>query len=171
MITPLWIAAPILLLTVVATREDLRTRKIPNAVTGPALLLGVGAHLLLGGRVGVIYSLVGALLAGALFFPGWLLKWMGAGDVKLMAAVGAWLGYPQAFYAVLAAFIAGGVISVVVAVRRGILVRTLRAAALLVPGLGARIGRVGSAPEETGVYVPFALAILVGSLFALWWRP
>ena len=160
-----------MLLTVVATREDIRSRTIPNVLTGPALLLGVGAHLLLGGRAGVVYSLVGALLAGAVLFPGWLAKWMGAGDVKLMAAVGAWLAYPQAFYAVLGAMIAGGLLSVLVAARRGILVRTIRAAALLVPGLAARVDRSGPPPETTGVYVPFALAILAGSLFALWWRP
>ena len=167
---PLWVAAPVVLLTVVATQMDVRTRKISNVITGPALLLGVGTHLVLGGTAGALYALAGALLAGAILLPGWLLKWMGAGDVKLMAAVGAWLGFPQSVYAVLASLIAGGLISFVVAVRRGLLVRALRGAALLVPGLAARIGRSGRQPETSGVYVPFALAILAGSLFALW-RP
>ncbi len=167
---PLWVAAPVVLLTVAATREDVRSRRIPNVITGPALLLGVGTHLVLGGPAGALYSLAGALLAGAILLPGWLLKYTGAGDVKLMAAVGAWLAYPQSLYAVLAALIVGGLISLAVAARRGLLVRSLRGAALLIPGLASRIGRSGKEPETTGVYVPFALAILVGSLFALW-RP
>ena len=167
---PLWVAAPVLLLAVVATLADVRTRKVPNVITGPALLLGVGCHLVLGGPADAGSALAGALLAGAILLPGWLLKWMGAGDVKLMAAVGAWLSYPQSLYAVLAALITGGLISLVVAARRGILVRTLRRAALLIPGLAAWTGRSGTESEPSGVYVPFALAILVGSLFALW-RP
>jgi prepilin peptidase CpaA len=171
---PLWIAIPVVLLTVVATREDMRTRKIPNIITGPALLLGVGTHLVLGGPSGAVSALAGALVAGAVLFPGWLVKWMGAGDVKLMAAVGAWLTYPQALYAVLLSLVAGGLISIVVAVRRGILVRSLRGAALLIPGLATRVGRTGTqeedSREDSKVYFPFAMAILAGSLFALW-RP
>jgi len=167
---PLWISIPVVLLTVVATREDIRTRKVPNLITGPALLLGVGAHLVLGGPAGALSALAGALLAGAVLFPGWLVKWMGAGDVKLMAAVGAWLGFPLSLFAVLAALVAGGGIAVVVAVRRGILGRSLRGAAQLVPGLAARIGHPGAPRAEPGFYFPFALAILAGSLFALW-RP
>lgn len=167
---PLWVAIPVVALTVVATRMDLRTRKIPNVITGPALLLGVGTHLVLGGPAGAASALAGALLAGVILLPGWLAKWMGAGDVKLMAAVGAWLGYPRSLYAVLAALITGGLISLVVAARRGLLVRTLRGAALLIPGVAARQGRSGTEPESSGVYVPFAFAVLVGSLFALW-RP
>ena len=172
---PLWVVIPVLLLTAVAAWEDTRTRKIPNVITGPALLLGIGAQLLHGWMVhkgwgGGLLSLVGALVAGAVLLPGWLAKWMGAGDVKLMAAVGAWLGFPLSFYAVLFTLVAGGAIAVVVALRRGILVRSLRGAALLIPGLAARIGRPGPPREEPGFYVPFAFAILVGSLFALW-RP
>ena len=167
---PLWVAIPVVLLTVVATREDIRTRKVPNLITGPALLLGVGAHLVFGGTAGALSALAGALLAGAVLFPGWLVKWMGAGDVKLMAAAGAWLGFPLSLFAVLAALVAGGLIALVVAVRRGILGRSLRGAARLIPGLAARIGHPGPPREESGLYFPFALAILVGSIFALW-RP
>ncbi len=166
---PLWVALPVCVLGIVAAREDLRSRRIPNVITGPALLLGVASHWLLGGTPGAVAALVGALVAGLLLLPGWLLKWMGAGDVKLMAAVGAWLGYPASLYAVLAALVAGGLISAVVALRHRSLLRSLRGAALLLPGLAGGSARTGPA-ETTGLRVPFALAILAGSLFALW-RP
>jgi len=169
--SPLWVTIPLVVLGMVATREDLKTRRIPNTVTGPALLLGVATHLAFRGPSGALAALAGALLAGALLFPGWLMRLMGAGDVKLMAAFGAWLGSVEtSLYAVLASLVAGGIISVVVAVRRGILFRTLRNAALLVPRLAAGAGQTGPPPATSGVYVPKALALLAGSLFALW-RP
>jgi prepilin peptidase CpaA len=154
----------------VATYEDLRSRRIPNLVTVPALLLGVGFHWAFGGPTGALMALGAALLAGAILFPGWHLGLMGAGDVKLMAALAAWLGSPKAgLYAVLFSLVAGGVISVAVALRRGILIRTLRNAASLVPRVAEGVGATGSPPATSGVRIPKALAFLAGSLFALWW--
>ncbi len=169
--SPLWISIPVILLALVATREDLRTRTIPNMLTGPALLLGVATHLVFRGPAGALGALGGALLAGALLFPGWLMKFMGAGDVKLMAAIGAWLGSVQAsLWAVLVSLVVGGVISVVGAGRKGIFLQTLKNAVLLVPRAAAGAGSSGPPPASSGVYVPKALAVLAGSLFALW-RP
>lgn len=164
---PLWVAAPVIVLTALATRVDFRTRKVPNLLTGPALLLGIGVHLALGGTSGALGALAGAVVAGLLLFPGWMLGWMGAGDVKLMAAVGAWLGFPLSVHAALAALVAGGVISLVVATRHGILVQSLRGALLLIPGVLTGSARTGP-PSHSGFRFPFALAILAGSLFALW---
>jgi prepilin peptidase CpaA len=169
---PLWIVLPVILLTALAVREDLRTRRIPNRLTGPALLLGLLAHLAAGGPRGALLAVAAAALAGAILLPGWLLKFMGAGDVKLMAAVGAWLGTPRlALYGALFSLIAGGVISLVVAVRMRILGRTFRAAALLLPRAMAGAGPDGAAPTGSGVRVPKALGFLAGTLLALWWHP
>jgi prepilin peptidase CpaA len=99
------------------------------------------------------------------------MKFMGAGDVKLMAAIGVWLGSPRlALYAALFSLIAGGIISVVAAARLGILSRTVRNAALLVPRVVAGAGPAGAPLETSGVRVPKALAFLVGTLLALCWR-
>ncbi|MEK7331148.1 MAG: A24 family peptidase, partial [Candidatus Eisenbacteria bacterium] len=82
---PLWVAVPVIVLVAAAARADVRTRTIPNLITFPALLLGIATHTALAGTDGLGASLAGMALAGGLLIPGWLFRWMGAGDVKLMA--------------------------------------------------------------------------------------
>jgi prepilin peptidase CpaA len=163
---PLWVAAPVIVLVIVAARADVRTRTIPNTLTLPALLLGVAMHATLGGADGVKSSLAGLALAGGVLLPGWLFRWMGAGDVKLMAAVGAWLGWPGAVIAVLASLVMGGVFSLVLAVRHGVLRQALTGAVLIGASALARTG--GTPPVTTGVRFPFAVAVVVGATTALW---
>lgn len=166
---PLWVAAPVIVLVTVAARADVRTRTIPNVVTVPALLLGIATHTAFAGADGLRSSLAGMALAGAVLIPGWLFRWMGAGDVKLMTAVGAWLAWPQALTGVLASLVMGGAISLVVALRRGLLRQALTGAALIGASTLARTG--GVTPVTTGVRIPFALAVFAGSTIALWLRP
>jgi prepilin peptidase CpaA len=104
-------------------------------------------------------------IAGGILLPGWLMGWMGAGDVKLMAAAGAWLAMPGAVVAVLASLVAGGIASTVVAVRRGVLRQAVQGAAVLAVW-GFTRGRTG-APVSTGVRFPFALAVAAGVTLAL----
>ena len=167
---PLWVAVPVILVVTVAARADVRTRKIPNSLTFPALLLGLATHLALGGREGFLASLAGMAFAGGVLLPGWLMRWMGAGDVKLMAAVGAWLAFPQAVIALLASLVAGGAIAVVVAARRRLLWTALQGA--FWTGLWAVAQRRGSTPQPvtTGIRFPFAVAVMAGSIAALWIR-
>ena len=72
---------------------DLRTRRIPNWLTIPALFLGVAAHGITAGQAGVVESLKGAGLALLILLPIVLLRGLGAGDWKLMGALGALLGF------------------------------------------------------------------------------
>lgn len=165
---PPWEAIPVIVLVALATRADVQSRRIPNVLTGPAFLLGILVHLILGGPVGAGNALLGAVVAGAILLPGWLMGFTGAGDVKLMAAVGAWLGYPGGLVAAIAALIAGGVIAVFVAAHRGVLKQALRSA--LAVGLALLARRAGGAapmPATSGVRFPFAPAILLGAIFAL----
>ena len=168
--SPLWVAAPVVVLVALAARADVRTRRIPNWLTGSAIALALVAHFSFQGPIGLRDSLAGMLLAGGLLFPGWILRFTGAGDVKLMAAVGAWFAFPLALVATLAALIAGGVVALVVAARRGILRQTLWNTAWL----GAWALRPGAAamtpPPGSGVRFPFALAVLAGSIAGLWIR-
>ncbi|TMQ74103.1 MAG: prepilin peptidase [Candidatus Eisenbacteria bacterium] len=166
---PLWVAGPVVVLLALATRADVRTRTIPNRLTFPAMLLGVAMHTALNGTAGLGASLAGLGLAGAVLMPGYLFRWMGAGDVKLMAAVGAWLAWPLALVAVLASLMMGGAISLVVAMRRRMLRRALLGAGLIAQSVISGSGM--SAPVTTGVRFPFAVAVFAGSIISFWIRP
>jgi len=166
--TPTWIAAPVLTIVTLAALNDVRHRRIPNHLTIPAVAIAVAARALFGGSEGLFDSLTGMAIAGGVLLPGWLMGWMGAGDVKLVAAVGAWLGMPGAVFAVLGSLIAGGIVSVVIAVRQGALGRTLHSAMSLGLWSLARVGRSAVTPPlTTGIRFPFAVAVLAGSTFAL----
>jgi len=167
MTQPLWIVAPVLVLVTLAARADVQSRRIPNHLTFPALVIALASHAVFGHVEGLFDALTGMAVAGGVLVPGWLMGWMGAGDVKLAAAVGAWLGMPGALLAVLGSLVAGGVVSLVLALRQGVLVQALQGAARIgFQGLG--LGHRGTpAPGVTGIRFPFAVAVLAGSIFAL----
>jgi prepilin peptidase CpaA len=113
----IWISA--LALTCVAAVIDWRTRRIPNWLTVPALLAGIGINSLLLGWRGIGNSLEGAGLALGLLLPLVLLRALGAGDWKLMGAAGAILGPARLFVLLLASIFAAGVMALVEVVRQG----------------------------------------------------
>jgi len=100
---------------------DLRTRRIPNTLTLGAALIAFLFFLATGGARGLGLSAGGWLVGLAVFLPFFLLGGMGAGDVKLVAALGAWLGPGKVVWVALYGGIAGGVLAVIVAASHGYL--------------------------------------------------
>ena len=96
---------PILTIAVVT---DCRSRKIPNWLTLPAIVAGLVYHTAANGLWGFIFGLEGALLGFALLIIFYVVGGMGAGDVKLMGAVGSLLGPKGVFFVFLYAAITGG---------------------------------------------------------------
>jgi prepilin peptidase CpaA len=118
----------------VASVVDLRTRRIPNELT--ATLAGIGVGLAATGVSGVSLwaSMLGFGIGLALMMPGHVLGATGAGDVKLMAAFGAIVGPNLVITAFLFTAIAGGVLAIIVAIRRRRLSATLAGTGRLVAG-------------------------------------
>jgi prepilin peptidase CpaA len=147
-----------------ATILDIRSRRIPNALT--AAMAGVGVGLAATGFSGVsLAASIAGLIAGLLLMlPGHALGATGAGDVKFMAAVGAIVGFRLAVTAFLFTAIAGGVLAVAVAVRRRRLAATLA-------GTGRLMGTPADARREIRSAAPvsrfaYGPAIAIGSVLA-----
>jgi prepilin peptidase CpaA len=145
----------------VASFYDVRERRIPNRLTGSCLLAGLLLHLGLGSAA------IASIAAGGLFLVFFLAGGMGAGDVKLMAAIGAIAGLAPLQLLILATVLAGGLFALGLAGYHGRLRQTLvNVAALLV-----HHGREGIRPHpemnltnERTLRLPFALPIAAGCL-------
>ena len=152
---------------------DLRTRRIPNALTLSASVIAVLFHAATSGWTGVTSSVGGWLLGVALFFPMFALRGMGAGDVKLLATVGAWLGPAQVAFVALATSIAGGVLAIVVALMHGYLKTALKNLRMLLTHW--RVVGIRPLPEvslETaeGPRLAYAVPVAIGTMVTLWLR-
>ena len=104
---------------------DIRSRRIPNLITGPAILLGLALHLSLDGWHGLLTSLAAGLICGAIFLIFYVAGGMGAGDVKLIAAAGCIAGLSDAGYLLILTSLAGGVMGLAFAMMRGRLKQTM----------------------------------------------
>ena len=93
---------------------DIRLRKIPYLLTFPTMILGVIYHCIKFGWDGLFFSLGGLAIGIAIFFILYLMGGMGAGDVKLMGAVGAIIGSKGILLTALFSAIVGGVYALIV---------------------------------------------------------
>ena len=166
-------AIAVVALGVLAAISDLRTRRIPNALT---LGAAVVAPMFFGAVIGwqaVLWSVAGWCMGLLLFLPLFLLRGMGAGDVKLLAAFGAWLGPAGAWWVAIYGGIAGGAIAIPWLLFRGALGRTFGNVRALL-GFWRLVG-LRPHPELTvdsprTLRLPYALPLAVGACATLWLR-
>jgi len=152
----------------VATWWDLRYRRIPNALTVPALGAALCMHSAVGAGQGLLLSAAGALAAGALLLPGFLMRFTGAGDVKLLMAVGALLSFPDGFVAALLALVLGGLLGLLAALRWGRLREVISRSFGLARWFARRAsGAPLAAPATSGLRVPFGVAIALATLLVV----
>jgi prepilin peptidase CpaA len=151
-----------------ATWWDLRMRRIPNGLTIPALVVALCLHGAHEAGKGLLLSAAGALAAGALVLPGYLMRFTGAGDVKLLMAVGAFLAFPDALLAGLIALVAGGVLGLLSALRVGRLGQVLFRSFGLGRWLAYRAkGQPLPRPTMSGLRVPFGVAIALATVIVV----
>jgi len=120
---------------------DLRTRRVPNALTGATVVAGASIAVAGVGTTGVAGAVIGGVLGLSLLLPGYIWGGTGGGDVKLLAALGTLLGPNGIIVAFLATAVSGGVIALAIAAIR----RRFR--------------------DQPFAYAP---AIAIGALIAVW---
>ncbi len=160
---------PTLIVLTAATVSDLRSRRIPNWLVFPFLAAGIAVSSATRGWSGLGQSVLGVLIASlALGFFYWL-GGMGMGDVKLCAAIGAWIGPSQLLLAMVIMGIAGGIMAVIWATCGGFLKESLSGTSDLIFGMAKR----GLRAHETLVpgnaaarKMPYAPAIAIGTIFS-----
>jgi prepilin peptidase CpaA len=150
---------------------DLRTRRIPNVLTFGAAAGAFGFYLFGGGWSGLGWSVGGWAVGLAVFLPLFVLRGLGGGDVKLLAALGAWLGPGTTIWLALWSAVAGGPLAVVVALSRGYLRTAFSNLWSLLTFW--RIAGVRPHPavnlETSGSpRLPYALPIAAGLMVTLW---
>ncbi|MBV8550496.1 MAG: prepilin peptidase [Acidobacteriaceae bacterium] len=164
---------PTLIALVIATVSDLRSRRIPNWLIVPFLLGGLVTSTVTRGWSGLGQSLLGLLLGLVLLGGLYWVGGMGMGDVKLCAAIGAWIGPQQLILALVMMGFVGGVMALAWAIRGGFLGESLSGASDLIFGLpkrGLRPHDELSLGNPAARKMPYAPAIAIGtvlSFFAL----
>jgi prepilin peptidase CpaA len=154
---------------VAASLSDIAHRRIPNAITYPLAAFGLLYHLHASGMNGLIFSITGILLGAApLFVLHWLGK-MGAGDVKLMAAVGSILGPAGVFTAALYSALAGGCYALLVLWRHGVLNNAAYGQAPAAVGPVPEVSMQQAAADRRAGLPPlcYGLAISLGTVLAV----
>jgi Flp pilus assembly protein protease CpaA len=147
-------AIVLILVTCAAAALDLRTRRIPNALTGAAALAAVAVHLPAGPLAAglSIAAMVAAFALGSLAFSA---GWFGGGDVKLVAVCCGLAGAAGATWLVLDILVAGAMLACVTAAARGRLAALVRSTAAVA---------THGAPLENTNTLPYAVAIAAGSI-------
>ena len=157
----------------IATVTDLRSRRIPNWLVLPYMGAGIAVNIWQPGWSGLGHSMAGFALGAAAFGVLFFMGGMGMGDVKLMAAIGAWVGAQQLLIAIIFTGLVGGVIALGWALAGGFLGELLSGSGDLMFGWKQR----GLKPHPELVLsnprarkMPYAPAIAIGTLLSFFAR-
>jgi prepilin peptidase CpaA len=150
---------------------DVKSRRIPNLLTLPTFGLGLMLHLVLNGGRGLLSSFAGAFVCGIIFLIFYLAGGMGAGDVKLMAAVGACAGLSHVINLLVLTSLVGGAMAIFIALVHGRLKQTLHNVGTLAShhvhhGFEAH-DELNVTNQET-LRLPYGVAIALGCLLTLY---
>jgi prepilin peptidase CpaA len=162
-------------LTLLAAWTDWRERKIPNWLTVAGFITGIVINSYLRGWHGAKASLEGAGLALVLLLPLVMLRGLGAGDWKLMGAVGAFVGPVLFIFVLVGSILVSGLMAMILMARAGRVISTFRNLVVLVQGFfsfGLRPNPKVSLDNPGLMKLPFGVAVAAATLLcygaALW---
>jgi prepilin peptidase CpaA len=162
-----------LIIAAAACITDVHSRRIPNWLTFGAAAAAFAFHFAEAGQAGAQQAAAGWVTGLFLFMPLFLLGGMGAGDVKLLAALGAWLGPGAAFWLAIYGSMSGGVLAVIVALRHNYLATAVRNLGLLGKFwwlCGPRQMPSLTLERGTGPRLAYAVPLFLGTVITIWLR-
>ncbi len=154
-------------LAVIITYYDVRYRRIPNPFVFATLASGISINGIFGGLPGLYASFGGCALAFGLMFMLHVLGAMGAGDVKLFAAIGAVTGAHLVLPTFLVVVLTGGVLAMISIIRSGTVITTMNRVLQILVGLlpGWEMPRF-AIPADRSYTIPYGVAITIGSIIS-----
>lgn len=165
----------------IASWYDYRWHRVPNWLNALVGVAGLGTQTAVHGWLGLEYGVQGMLVGFGLLVALWAMNGMGAGDVKLMAALGCWMGPHLTFYAVLVGGLLGGVIALGMIVYHRNWAATSANLGILMTKMCRRdtvfseYGSARSMSQSAGM-LPYAIPLSIGSLLVVvsnlsgWWK-
>jgi prepilin peptidase CpaA len=159
-----------LLCATISAVYDVRSRRIPNFITLPAIVFGLLLHAVFGGWRQLVTAATGGLICGLIFFVFYLAGGMGAGDVKLITAAGCITGLSLVGYLLVFTALAGGVMAIALALYHRQLVETwhnMGSLAVHHTMMGLTPHAQFNISNERTLRLPYALAIAAGSGLSL----
>jgi prepilin peptidase CpaA len=174
---PVWFVSVVL---VVAAVIDGRQLRVPNWITFPMVISGwiysAAASYTAGDGIfaGLGWSLLGTGVGLALLMPAYAIGGMGAGDVKLLAGVGAWLHGETTFYAFCLSAVVGGILAVAMAVKRRSLGKhTMQAKVILNEIVTIRdpkaLSAIAAQRKSSMLLLPYGIPIAIGAILYFAW--
>ena len=162
------VAALLVPLAVIITYYDVRYRRIPNAFVLATLISGLIVNTIYGGWNGMSGSLGGCAVAFILMFALHIFGAMGAGDVKLFAAVGSLIGTHLVLPTFLVVILTGGALALLLMLHTGAVRATMQRVLMILVGLlpGWQMPRF-AVPADRKHTIPYGVAITFGSLISL----
>jgi len=161
----------VITLTLVAGLVDFRTRKIPNLITIPGMVAGITLRTAMSGWTGTKVAVEGVVLALALLLPLVLARALGAGDWKLMGAVGAFVGPIIFLFVLFGSIVVSGLMALVEMVRTKRVRETFENMLVLLRGFisfGLRRNAEISLDNPKLLKVPFGVAVAVSTVACFW---
>lgn len=156
-----------------ASLSDIRSRRIPNYLSVVLVITSLSVYLMIDGTDGLLFSLKGMGLGFIILFVPYLFGGMGAGDVKLMAGVGAALGSEQVLLALIFTALLGGILAVIIILAGDTIKETLKnffaSAWLTLSGAGMTSLKVGLEHKKK-TKVPYGFVIACGTVASMLWR-
>jgi len=159
---------------IVAAIIDGKKLKVPNYITFPMILSGWVFNSAVMGWEGLGLSLLGTVVGLGLLLPAYAIGGMGAGDVKLLAGVGAWVGSGVTFYAFCVSAIVGGVIAVaMVVLQRGWTKHKNQFLMILheiaTVGSPSELATIAAERKSSMMLLPYGIPIAIGTILYFFW--